>query len=112
MQEIKDVIETFLSEPGYNRLFKYMKIEKTTVKNIFKLFEKNYSGISLDADMTNFAIKETVKSYMSNKKTALAVFERYLVFLEKEYAFKTDICFLEIDISNSLERQMYIVKAN
>lgn len=110
---IDTVIDNLLSEPMYSKYCRYT-FRKTTVKNVLKQINQKYKSSFgenvLEADKLTSAIEETVKSYTSDKKTAIEVSKRLIKFLEEEHSFDIEISYPPIDTSNSFERLMYIAK--
>lgn len=111
---IKTVIDSLLSESMYTKYFGYISARKTTVKKVLKQirdkYQNSFGETALEVDKLNTTIEETVKSYTSDKKTAITIAKRLIEFLEKEYSCNVDITYPPIDISNSFERLMYLAK--
>ncbi|NLC42783.1 MAG: hypothetical protein GX783_00705 [Clostridiales bacterium] len=114
MLYIETVIEVLLSPDMYKKYFTGLPYKKSVVSNILKQICEKYANIygnnELEVDKLSSAIEETVKSYTSDKKTAIAIAKKLILFLGKEYSFQIEISYPPIDTSNSFERLMYIAK--
>jgi len=56
------------------------------------------------------AVKSSLMSYSRDKKSAIAIYKEFLDFLETNYRLKISMVFPEWLPTNSLERQLHIVK--
>lgn len=106
------------------------RFNKNAVKNLFignkknsLTEEKNFiflhqDGISALMELSNpdlaesirIAVRSSLKMYPKNKKPAIAIYKDFLEFIDKYYGLKIDISFPEWLPSNSLERQLHMVK--
>ena len=62
------------------------------------------------ADCINEAVKDSLKLYPKNKKAAIDIYKDFLDFIDKNYNLRITMAFPEWLPSNSLERQLHIVK--
>lgn len=90
---------------------KYSRYAFSTVEGVIKLLDHHYLATEFDALMLKTAIRDTVKAYSSSKATAIDVTKEFQDFIEKNFSIKAEIEYPKVDISNTFERQMYIVKA-
>lgn len=107
MAEIREAYESFME---IRKADKYQNIKYKTVEGVMKRFSVKYPADDLTSDALSYAIRETVRSYSSSKATAIAVLKEFQNHAEDKYGIKADISYPKVDISNPLERMMYIVK--
>ena len=123
---IKQAVEKFLSKRGYTRGFK-----KSTVENLMKgkaskddskviyaflqqkrimlLQDKTIDDAEICIEIES-AIIQSVKSYNHAKDVPIAIYKRFLEFLENSYKISIPMEWPQI-FASSFDRQMYIVKA-
>lgn len=107
MAAIREVCESFME---IRRADKYHSIKINTVEGIMKIFLEKYPGTELSAVALSGTIVETVRSYSSSKATAIEVLKEFQGHAEMKYGIRAMISYPKVDISNSFERMMYIVK--
>ncbi len=107
MAEIREACESFMD---IRKADKYSSITFNTVKGIMKRFLGKYPGTDLSPNALSYAIVETVRSYSSSKATAIAILKEFHGHAEMKYGIKAVISYPKVDISDSFERMMYIVK--
>lgn len=114
MINFSEAAETFKSAAAYKKLFPNKEFEQSTVKNLIGHLEGKYRANRFEeneAARIEFSIEDAVKSYASNKSSAIKIFKVFLKFIEDEYCVPVTVNFPKVDISNSFERQMFIAKA-
>lgn len=108
---------------------RYSRLNKKAVENLLKgdedkVLKEEKDFIFLNQDLIpemklsdpellesiRIAIKSSLKMYPKDKKTAIAIYKDFLEFIEKNYGLMISIIFPEWLPSNSLERQLHIVK--
>ncbi len=110
MSDVNQAIDEFVSQSNFKKYLSYTSYKKQTVFNLLKAMKENYNIDALDENELQYAMKETVLSYTSSKRSAIDIFRIFLDFLKKEYNFSGKVTFPEIDISSSFERQMHLAK--
>ncbi|MFZ3102679.1 MAG: hypothetical protein WA113_10885 [Desulfitobacteriaceae bacterium] len=108
---------------------KYKKFKKTAVKNLFlgsnKVLKEERDFVFLNQDNLSAkmkitdkdiaeciieAVKSSLKLYPKNKKAAIDIYKDFLNFIDKNYNLKITMAFPEWLPTNTLERQLHIVK--
>ena len=120
---IENMVDSYLSN------IKYKRFNKTAVKNLFfgskKVLKEERDFIFLNQDQMSTemkiadqdtsaciieAVKSSLKLYPKNKKAAIDIYKDFLDFIDKNYNLKITMAFPEWLPTNSLERQLHIVK--
>lgn len=113
---IHEIVLKFISKKNNYRGF-----DKSTVSNLLLGNSKSVSTFieemgdffeaeAIDNEIYVHAVRETVKSYTSNKQSAISIFKMLTEYIEKELCCKIQIDFPPIPISNTFERLMFISK--
>lgn len=108
---------------------KYKNFNKTAVKNLFfgskKVLKEgrdfvffNQDQMSAEMKITDQdtadciieAVKNSLKLYPKNKKAAIDIYKDFLDFINKNYDLKITMAFPDWLPTNTLERQLHIVK--
>lgn len=120
---IGNMVDTYLLS------IKYKRFNKTAIKNLFfgskkvlkeerdfVFFNQDQMSTELkivDQDITACiigAVRDSLKLYPKNKKSAIDIYKDFLDFIDKNYNLKITMAFPEWLPTNSLERQLHIVK--
>ena len=124
---IETMVEAYVSKISKDR---YTKLNKAAVKNLFQgNSEKaitdvrdfvflHQDGLSAKEKLTDqetesyiiLAVKRSLNLYPKNKKAAIDIYKDFLDFIDKNYNLKITMAFPEWLPTNSLERQLHIVK--
>lgn len=114
MPELSEAIDKFLSQSYFKNYVSYTSFTKSTVTKLLRMLLKESRAVRDDEEIEESglqnAMKETILSYTSSKRSAISIFGIFIDFLKKEYGFQGKVTFPEIDISSSFERQMYLAK--
>ena len=77
MLNIDAVIENLLSPGKYKKYFTGIPCKKSAVKNVLALilekYISNFNTSILEQENLKYAVRESVKSYTRDKKTAIAI---------------------------------------
>jgi len=111
MSELNQAVTLFMTRQNFKKYIGANYAESTVWNLLQQLLLKYKDEDELDSDLMDYAVRETVKGYSSNKTNAVDMLRHFLKFLKEKYGFETEIRFPHIDISNSFERLMYIAKA-
>lgn len=108
---LESAIEIFLEERHYKQYVPtglFSRVE--SARNLLDALKEKHLRQYLQPDMLNIAIIDTIKSYNSNKQSAITLFKSFLIFLKEEYGFEAQVDFPAEELSNSLFRQLQLVK--
>ncbi|WP_409967484.1 hypothetical protein RFF05_12925 [Bengtsoniella intestinalis] len=108
MLNIDQILDELLAKDTYKKHFR--KYKKSMVTNLFKQLRKKCGASEVDDDQLDFAMRETVRSYTSDKMSAIGVFRILEQYLVDVHGANLTVQFPVIDVSNSFERLMYLSK--
>lgn len=113
---LKDVTEKFLdkyrkSGDALDKKIMYVQLLESTKGSFCNAIGTKYDSENPDADDIRFAIKESVKSYSSDKDKLIEAYKKYIDFINKETGWDIEINdYPPIPIYDSFERRMFILK--